>query len=296
MVFSRPLDPRVKVVTVSGFSDYYDAIRLAEHIAQHETCFNEGGVKNVGRRDGIGTTMLNAAETIGRLPDYYFQAIGSGTGGIAVHEAARRLVVDGRFGGTLPRLMLSQNVPFASLAHIFSPPTAHSQTLIVTIASGACNPSPFRARSADSFWLMPPSYRGRLLEIQVGDNAGVANSPNASQLGSKLGEWLPRNYPTVDYWNASTGTVTSVKSYDLSAISYQNPADLKSTIWSDLNELRLFQGEDYGGVKIEKDKIQTRQLVVVTEDGVANPDQKLVLQQMVQEGNPSITVILVELP
>lgn len=117
MVFSRPLEPCVKVVTVSGFSDYYDAIRLAESIAHYEICFNEGGVRNVGRRDGIGTTMFNAAETIGRLPDYYFQAIGSGTGGIAVHEAAKRLVVDGRFGRTLPRLMLSQNAPFAPMYH-----------------------------------------------------------------------------------------------------------------------------------------------------------------------------------
>jgi len=115
MIFSQPLDPCVKVIAVSGFSDYYDAIKLAEHLSQQERYFNEGGVKNVGRRDGIGTTMLNAAETIGRLPDYYFQAIGSGTGGIAVHEAAKRLVADGRFGRKLPRLMLSQNAPFTPM-------------------------------------------------------------------------------------------------------------------------------------------------------------------------------------
>jgi cysteate synthase len=58
---------------------------------------------------------LNAVETIGRLPDYYFQAIGSGAGAIAAHEAAKRLVEDSRFGRALPRLMLSQNEPFTPI-------------------------------------------------------------------------------------------------------------------------------------------------------------------------------------
>jgi cysteate synthase len=117
MIFSHPLDSCVKIVTVSGFSDYYDAITLAERVSQRAGFFYEGGVRNVGRRDGIGTTLLNAVETIGQLPDYYFQAIGSGTGGIAVHEAAKRLIVDGNFGKSFPRLMLSQNTPFSPMYH-----------------------------------------------------------------------------------------------------------------------------------------------------------------------------------
>ena len=47
----------------------------------------EGGAKNVARRDGMATTMLSATTTIGQIPDYYFQAIGSGTGAIAAWEA-----------------------------------------------------------------------------------------------------------------------------------------------------------------------------------------------------------------
>lgn len=117
MEFFEPLDPCVKVVSLTGLADYYDAITLADYVSRLDGFFLEGGVKNVGRRDGIGTTMLNAVETIGRLPDYYFQAIGSGAGGIAVHEAAKRLVGDGRFGQELPRLMLSQNFPFVPIYH-----------------------------------------------------------------------------------------------------------------------------------------------------------------------------------
>ncbi len=74
--------------------------------------FAEGGAKNVARRDGMATTMLSAATTIGEIPDYYFQAVGSGTGAIAAWEANMRLIGDGRFGETVMKLMVSQNHPF----------------------------------------------------------------------------------------------------------------------------------------------------------------------------------------
>lgn len=117
MRFRAPLDPCVKLVSLEGAADYSDAIALAARISALDGFFPEGGVKNVARRDGIGTTILSAVETMGRLPDYYFQAIGSGTGGIAVHEASKRLLKDGRYGDRLPRLMLSQNLPFAPIYH-----------------------------------------------------------------------------------------------------------------------------------------------------------------------------------
>jgi cysteate synthase len=113
--FSEPLDPCVKIVSLVGFTDYADAITLANRIAALDGFFPEGGVANVARRAGLGTTMLTAVDTIGRLPDFYFQAVGSGAGGIGVHEAARLLLQDGRFGNRFPRLMLSQNLPFVPL-------------------------------------------------------------------------------------------------------------------------------------------------------------------------------------
>lgn len=115
MQFTEPVAPCVKIVSLVGFSDYLDAISLANRVSRVAGFVSEGGVKNVARRDGLGLTMLVAAEATGRLPDYYFQAIGSGAGGIAVNESARRLVSDGRFGDALPRLMLSQNLPFAPI-------------------------------------------------------------------------------------------------------------------------------------------------------------------------------------
>lgn len=113
--FAHWLKPSVKIICLTGGSSYSDAIAVAEQISQQEGFISEGGVKNVGRRDGMATVMYSAVESIGRLPDYYFQAVGSGSGAIAAHEAANRLIADSRFGSTLPRLMLAQNAPFTPI-------------------------------------------------------------------------------------------------------------------------------------------------------------------------------------
>jgi cysteate synthase len=113
--FLDAVAPCVKIISLTGFTDYSDAIALADRASRIDGFFPEGGVKNVARRDGLGTTVLNAVETIGQIPRYYFQAIGSGAGAIAAYEASKRLVEDGRFGGKLPRLMLSQNLPYVPI-------------------------------------------------------------------------------------------------------------------------------------------------------------------------------------
>ncbi len=117
MQFRDSLHPCVKIVVLTGFVDYYDAIMLANRVASHAGFILEGGVHNVARRDGLGTILCSAVEMMGRLPDYYFQAIGSGAGGIAVHDTAKKLLCDGRFGQQYPRLMLSQNSPFTPIYH-----------------------------------------------------------------------------------------------------------------------------------------------------------------------------------
>lgn len=115
MWFEKRLSRCVKTICLNGRASYTDAISLAERISRKEGFVSEGGVRNVGRRDGMATTMFSAVEAMGQLPDYYFQAIGSGAGAIAVHEAAKRLVEDSRFGHELPRLMLAQNAPFTPI-------------------------------------------------------------------------------------------------------------------------------------------------------------------------------------
>jgi cysteate synthase len=106
--------PSVRIVALAD-AGYEDAIGFARELCAGGDFVLEGGVRNVARRDGMGTAMLAAVETIGALPDYYVQAVGSAAGALAAHEAALRLVVDGRFGSRVPRLVLAQNAPFAPL-------------------------------------------------------------------------------------------------------------------------------------------------------------------------------------
>jgi len=113
--FDTPINDCVKLISTPAGSDYYDAIDLANKICMSEMFFEEGGAKNVARRDGMGTTVLSAATTIGRIPDYYFQAIGSGTGTIAAWEANLRLIEDGRYGNHKMTLIPAQNIPFTPM-------------------------------------------------------------------------------------------------------------------------------------------------------------------------------------
>lgn len=115
MWFAKPLDPCVKLVVTAKGSDYFDAIHLSNIICELDKFYPEGGAKNVARRDGMGTTVLSAVTTIGQIPDYYFQAVGSGTGAIAAWEANKRFIIDGRYGNKLMKLMVSQNIPFTPM-------------------------------------------------------------------------------------------------------------------------------------------------------------------------------------
>lgn len=108
------IGPTVRVVALAN-AHYDDAIQFARRLAETNEFVFEGGARNVARRDGMGIAMLSAVEAIGALPDAYVQAVGSGAGALAVHEAAKRLLAGGRFGDRLPRLLLAQNAPFTPI-------------------------------------------------------------------------------------------------------------------------------------------------------------------------------------
>ena len=110
--FSEPLNDCVKIIASPKGSDYFDAIALSDKVCADPAFMAEGGAKNAARRDGMGTTLLSAVEKTGRIPDAYFQAVGSGTGTIAVWENNLRLIGDGRWGSHKMRLYPSQNDPF----------------------------------------------------------------------------------------------------------------------------------------------------------------------------------------
>ena len=113
--FDKPLNPCVKLITTASGSDYFDAIQLSNYVCEMPGFLAEGGAKNIARRDGMSTTMMSAVTFIGQIPDFYFQAVGSGTGAIAAWEANLRFLEDGRFGDKKAKLYVSQNKPFVPM-------------------------------------------------------------------------------------------------------------------------------------------------------------------------------------
>jgi len=116
--FRDSLHPCVNLVVIDD-GDYPDAMEIASAVCRQPAFLAEGGVKNVGRRDGLATVLLSAFDEMKRLPSYYFQAVGSGTGAIAILEAAKRVRdATGDIAGplmALPKLMLCQNLPFTPI-------------------------------------------------------------------------------------------------------------------------------------------------------------------------------------
>jgi cysteate synthase len=104
----------VRLVVLEESGDYSAAIRFAAELAGRFGIHPEGGARNIARRDGMATAMLEFGRVAGRLPVHYVQAIGSGTGAIAAWEASQRLMQAG-FAGPLPKLHLVQNLPFAPI-------------------------------------------------------------------------------------------------------------------------------------------------------------------------------------
>lgn len=101
------------LISING--DYYDAIHLANEFGKVDGFLPEGGALNVGRRDGVGTILIEATRFLGYIPDHYFQALGSGPGAIATYESALRLISDGRYGNIPPKIHGSQNYPFVPM-------------------------------------------------------------------------------------------------------------------------------------------------------------------------------------
>ena len=125
--FKKKLSSCVKIIATPSGTDYFDAITLGDKLCKDPRYMAEGGAKNIARRDGMGTTLLSAVEVIGRIPDAYFQAVGSGTGAIAAWENAARLAADGRFGENKMRIYASQNAPFTIMYDSWK---AHSRELV----------------------------------------------------------------------------------------------------------------------------------------------------------------------
>ena len=202
--FTEPLNDCVKIIASPKGSDYFDAIALADKVCTDPDFMAEGGAKNVARRDGMGTTLLSAVEVIGRIPDAYFQAIGSGTGTIAAWENNLRLIEDGRWGTHKMKLYPSQNDPFTIMYDSWK---IHSRQLVDMTPDQARNAAAVIDAKVLSNRKPPYSIAGGLfdaMEDAGGDMYKVTND--------ELHQWKARfaELEGIDIHNAAAVAVASL--------------------------------------------------------------------------------------
>lgn len=203
--FLRKLKPCVKVIATPNGTDYYDAIALGEKLCKDPRYMAEGGAKNVARRDGMGTTVLSAVETIGRIPDAYFQAVGSGTGAIAAWENAQRLEADGRFGKNNMRVYCVQNAPFTLMYDSWK---AGSRELVPITADQSRRNAEVILAKVLSNRKPPYSIAGGLFDVLKASNGDFFKVTN-----DDIVYWLLQfaNKEGYDIFPASAATVASLK-------------------------------------------------------------------------------------
>ncbi|MEM6930385.1 MAG: pyridoxal-phosphate dependent enzyme [Myxococcota bacterium] len=187
---TRPRGRRTLVVAVEG--DYGTASTLAKALGDHPAVFPSGGVRNVARRDGLGTTLLAAFEQLGRVPEHYVQAVGSAAGALGAFAMSRRLLEAG-LPGVPMRVHLVQNAPFAPIHGAWTAglPSAVQAPLPPLYASVLANRRPPYAAcggvrdmlhtSRGSTWVATPA-QARRAGARFLHHEGIALHP-AAQVG-----------------------------------------------------------------------------------------------------------------
>ena len=96
-----------------------------------------------------------------------------------------------------------------------------------------------------------------------------------------LGANLPRTFPVIDKF--TNGVATSIKSIDLRAISYQNPARLGGRLTGYVDQLAGFNGGVLGRTVVQGSRITSKVLQVAIPEGVGSAAQQAVLSRVAAE-------------
>jgi len=139
-------------------------------------------------------------------------------------------------------------------------------------------------RAQGSVWELGPWPRGLAIEDIV------------EAAGFRSGR-LPKGFPGVDFFDKSVGVVTSLKSIDLRAPTYQNPANLERVLKGYVDKLVEFSGVTRATRDISLSEIRGRALDIAIPPGPMTPAQRRVLKSVRQYAsarNVALTFITVE--
>ena len=107
--------------------------------------------------------------------------------------------------------------------------------------------------------------------------------------GRLRGENLPSNFPVIDRFE--NGIVTSIKTIDLNAPTYQNPARLEGRINAFVNKLRDFEGKKWALSTIRPTDIKERVLdIVIPKESGTGPQLDAIRRAQIRSWGLGIAV------
>lgn len=125
-------------------------------------------------------------------------------------------------------------------------------------------------------WDFSPFARGRAIEQTLDAN-------------------LVRNFPVIDRFDFASRTATSIKSIDLTAASYQNPATLASKLNGYVNLVSEFNGARWAGVNISE--VTARELQLAIRPGIASAEQQAIINAaVVRAQSMGVNLIVTPVP
>ncbi len=141
------------------------------------------------------------------------------------------------------------------------PPIGSDETTAAegaTVESAAAETKPGAITSAAEAWKRGWAARGQYFDQLLRDGS------------------LPPGFPTID--NFTGGIVTSIKSIDLNAATYQNAARLTYKLNKYINEVAEFDGDVWTGTKVLSSEINGRALSLAVPKGSMTGEQRIAIE------------------
>ena len=189
---------------------------------------------------GLGTAMVSGA-VIGAIGGASYSAVNSDLSGNSLKQVAKDTLVGGIAGAVTGGVMGGLSYGAGKLLNVVrSAGSTHNDGIDKSFKKLVAEVT--ETKLPEGTWEKPPLERGDIIDKAMGNNLG-------------------HNFPTID--KVENGVVTSVKSRDLGAKTYQNGNKLEKVIVKDINKVSGFIGETFNGKFVNAEEIVGRQLQVV---------------------------------
>ena len=189
---------------------------------------------------GLGTAMVSGA-VIGAIGGASYSAVNSGLSGNSLKQVAKDTLVGGIAGAVTGGVMGGLSYGAGKLLNVVrSAGSTHNDGIDKSFKKLVAEVT--ETKLPEGTWEKPPLERGDIIDKAMGNNLG-------------------HTFPTID--KVENGVVTSVKSRDLGAKTYQNGNKLEKVIVKDINKVSGFIGETFNGKFVNAEEIVGRQLQVV---------------------------------